>query len=138
MKCYPHNDYYRADEEDVVSKLLIATRPSKQDRLEVFNQANELQAKINDKHYLTKIMQSYEMSAPEGMALMTLCEALLRTPDKQTQDNLIKDKLFFLFNILITLINGNMPNKYPILGVIKYPNDPPSKNIGKKNKPINI
>ena len=32
MKCYPHNDYYRADEEDVVSKLLIATRPSKQDR----------------------------------------------------------------------------------------------------------
>ena len=40
-----HNDYYRADEEDVVSKLLIATRPSKQDRLEVFNRANELQAK---------------------------------------------------------------------------------------------
>ena len=93
MKCYPHNDYYRADEEDVVSKLLIATRPSKQDRLDVFNQANELQAKINDKHYLTKIMQSYEMSAPEGMALMTLCEALLRTPDPATQDELIKDKL---------------------------------------------
>ena len=93
MKCYPHNDYYRADEEDVVSKLLIATRPSKQDRLEVFNQANELQAKINDKHYLTKIMQSYDMSAPEGMALMTLCEALLRTPDPATQDELIKDKL---------------------------------------------
>ena len=32
-----HNDYYRAHEEDVVSKLLIATRPSKQDP-EVFNQ----------------------------------------------------------------------------------------------------
>ena len=38
-------------------------------------------------------MQSYDMSAPEGMALMTLCEALLRTPDPATQDELIKDKL---------------------------------------------
>ena len=27
------------------------------------------------------------------MALMTLCEALLRTPDPATQDELIKDKL---------------------------------------------
>ena len=51
---------------------------------------------------------------------------------------LIKDKLFFLFNILITFISGNIPNKYPKLGVIKYPNDPPSKNTGKKNKPIKI
>ena len=51
---------------------------------------------------------------------------------------MIKDKLSFLFNILMILINGNIPIKYPKLGVIKYPNDPPSKNIGKKNKPINI
>ena len=34
--------------------------------------------------------------------------------------------LFFLFNIFMALINGNIPNKYPKLGVIKYPNDPPS------------
>ena len=51
---------------------------------------------------------------------------------------LVNEKLFFLFNILIIFINGNIPIKYPKLGVIKYPNDPPSKNIGKKNKPINI
>tara|TARA_Y100001933_G_C18660313_1_gene422487 strand:+ start:427 stop:543 length:117 start_codon:yes stop_codon:yes gene_type:complete len=35
-------------------------------------------------------------------------------------------------------INGNIPIKYPKLGVNKYPREPPSKNTGKKNKPINI
>ena len=93
MKCYPHNDYYRSDEEDVVSKLLIASRLSQADRQEIFSNAKIIQAKLDDEHYLTKIIKSYDMSAPEGMALMTLCEALLRTPDKETQDLLIKDKL---------------------------------------------
>ena len=93
MKCYPHNDYYRSDEEDVVSKLLIASRLSQTERQEIFADAKVIQAKSDNEHYLTKIIKSYDMSGTEGMALMTLCEALLRTPDKETQDNLIKDKL---------------------------------------------
>ena len=47
MKCYPHNDYYRSDEEDVVSKLLIASRLSQADRQEIFSKAKVIQAKLD-------------------------------------------------------------------------------------------
>ena len=93
MKCYPHNDYYRIEESEIVPKLMIASRLTQQDRQAILTDAEIIQSKINDTHYLTKILQSYDMSANEGIALMTLCESLLRTPDKQTQDELIKDKL---------------------------------------------
>jgi len=35
----------------------------------------------------------YELSTPEGVALMCLAEALLRIPDTATQDKLIRDKI---------------------------------------------
>ena len=44
----------------------------------------------------------------------------------------MNEKLCLLFNILITLINGNIPIKYPKFGVIMYPNEPPSKILAKK------
>jgi len=84
MKCYPHNDYYRIEESEIVPKLMIASRLTQQDRQAILTDAEIIQSKINDTHYLTKILQSYDMSANEGIALMTLCESLLRTPDKQT------------------------------------------------------
>ena len=93
MKCYPHNDYYRKNELDIVEKLLIACRLSSKDRQSIMTDAKQIQSKLTEEHYLTQIMKSYDMSAPEGMALMTLCESLLRTPDSDTQDELIKDKL---------------------------------------------
>jgi RHH-type transcriptional regulator, proline utilization regulon repressor / proline dehydrogenase / delta 1-pyrroline-5-carboxylate dehydrogenase len=38
-------------------------------------------------------MQEYSLSGPEGVALMCLAEALLRIPDTDTADRLIKDKI---------------------------------------------
>lgn len=93
MKRYPHNDFYRVDEEEIIPKLLIAARLSKDDRDKVVAEANNLQSKLNETHYINKILKAYELSGSEGMALMTLCEALLRTPDKKTQDELIREKL---------------------------------------------
>ena len=38
-------------------------------------------------------LRSYGMTTPEGVALMCVAEALLRIPDAETQDALIRDKL---------------------------------------------
>ena len=40
-----------------------------------------------------KLMHEYDLSKNEGVVLMCLAEALLRVPDKATQDELIRDKL---------------------------------------------
>ena len=42
---------------------------------------------------LEDFMHEYSLSTPEGLALMSLAEALLRVPDAATQDRLIEDKL---------------------------------------------
>lgn len=39
------------------------------------------------------LMQEYSLSTQEGLVLMCLAEALLRIPDQQTQDRLIRDKI---------------------------------------------
>lgn len=38
-------------------------------------------------------LHSYDLSSPEGIALMSLAEALLRIPDSLTQDRIIHDKI---------------------------------------------
>lgn len=93
MKIYPHNDYHRIDEQEILPKLVLASRMSKTDRDSIVTSAEEIQNSFNETHYVHKIMKAYELSGTEGMALMTLCEALLRTPDTATQDELIKEKL---------------------------------------------
>ena len=42
---------------------------------------------------LEDFMHEYSLSTKEGLALMSLAEALLRVPDAATQDRLIEDKL---------------------------------------------
>ena len=93
MKIYAHNQYYRTSEEELLPKLILAARLNRTDRDSILDDAKCIQSKLNETHYVHKIMKAYELSGPEGMALMTLCEALLRTPDVETQDELIKEKL---------------------------------------------
>src|SRR5215468_8486189 len=38
-------------------------------------------------------LQEFSLSTPEGLALMCLAEALLRTPDEETRDRLIAEKV---------------------------------------------
>ncbi|MFD1704814.1 bifunctional proline dehydrogenase/L-glutamate gamma-semialdehyde dehydrogenase PutA [Methylopila henanensis] len=40
------------------------------------------------------LLRAYDLSTPEGLALMQLAEALLRVPDAATRDLLIQDKLW--------------------------------------------
>jgi RHH-type proline utilization regulon transcriptional repressor/proline dehydrogenase/delta 1-pyrroline-5-carboxylate dehydrogenase len=42
---------------------------------------------------INRLMAEYRLSTQEGVALMCLAEALLRIPDSQTRDELIRDKL---------------------------------------------
>ena len=93
MKVYPHNQYYRVNEYEIIPKLIMAARLNKSDRNSIADKAEHIQNSFNETHYIHKIMKAYELSGPEGMALMTLCEALLRTPDIETKDELIKEKL---------------------------------------------
>lgn len=93
MKIYAHNSYYRIPEEDIIPKLILASHVNKADRDSILESAEYIQDSFNETHYIHQIMKAYELSGPEGMALMTLCEALLRTPDVATQDELIKEKL---------------------------------------------
>src|SRR5438045_9354289 len=42
---------------------------------------------------LDAFLHEYALSSPEGVALMCLAEALLRIPDAETVDKLIRDKI---------------------------------------------
>ena len=42
---------------------------------------------------LDAFLHEYALSSPEGVALMCLAEALLRIPDAETVDRLIRDKI---------------------------------------------
>lgn len=88
---------YRADEAQVLETLLpYADLP--QDALNRIKQrAHDLVAVVRSKRLgsggLDAFMFQYNLSSDEGIALMCLAEALLRIPDKHTQDKLIRDKL---------------------------------------------
>ncbi|MBT8144725.1 MAG: bifunctional proline dehydrogenase/L-glutamate gamma-semialdehyde dehydrogenase PutA [Gammaproteobacteria bacterium] len=91
------NDYFLRDEETVVRELLPRVRfePAAQER--VTARAAELVAAVRrnraDTGGLDAFLQEYDLSSQEGIVLMCLAEALLRVPDAETQDKLIRDKL---------------------------------------------
>jgi RHH-type proline utilization regulon transcriptional repressor/proline dehydrogenase/delta 1-pyrroline-5-carboxylate dehydrogenase len=88
---------YRMDENDCVNTLLpIATLPPDA-ILRIQGEARHLIQKVRDRRVgkggLDAFMFQYDLSSEEGIALMCLAEALLRIPDSDTVDRLIKDKL---------------------------------------------
>src|SRR5580658_1604154 len=46
-----------------------------------------------DRGGIDAFLHEYALSSPEGVALMCLAEALLRIPDAETADLLIRDKI---------------------------------------------
>ena len=52
-----------------------------------------IRARKGDLKGFNALMQSYDLTSEEGLALMTLAEALLRIPDRTTANALINDKL---------------------------------------------
>lgn len=53
----------------------------------------EVRGQTKGKDTIDALMSHYDLSSAEGILLMCLAEALLRIPDKETEDLLIKDKL---------------------------------------------
>jgi RHH-type proline utilization regulon transcriptional repressor/proline dehydrogenase/delta 1-pyrroline-5-carboxylate dehydrogenase len=88
---------YLADENKIAAERIAQARLSPAEAQATAALAGQLVARIreegNKRGSVDAFMQEYSLSAPEGVALMCLAEALLRVPDKDTADKLIKDKI---------------------------------------------
>jgi len=90
-------DAFVADEEATVAALGAAVALSPQDRAAIAADAMKLVAEVRSRPApalgIETLLQEYELSTAEGIALMCLAEALLRIPDADTANRLIRDKL---------------------------------------------
>ncbi len=87
---------FLADETDVVNALLPRARLSAAEAQATEQIARDLVQRVRAQRRrggLDAFLQEYALSTEEGVVLMCLAEALLRVPDAETQDKLIKDKI---------------------------------------------
>jgi len=91
------NETYLIDEAFCVSELLQLARWPAEIFTEAENQARKLVKNIRDKQQnqgsMEAFIHEYDLSSEEGVVLMCLAEALLRIPDDDTADRLIRDKI---------------------------------------------
>jgi len=89
--------WYRADESRCVDMLLDAVRLDAAALDRIAATARDLVVAVRDQRIgqggLDAFMHEYELSSQEGVVLMCLAEALLRIPDADTADRLIRDKI---------------------------------------------
>ena len=90
-------DAHRLDETAAVSRMLAAAEIPADSRDRIAATARHLVVAVRrerlGKGGLDAFLQEYALSSPEGVALMCLAEALLRIPDAETIDRLIRDKI---------------------------------------------
>ncbi|MCW8914310.1 MAG: bifunctional proline dehydrogenase/L-glutamate gamma-semialdehyde dehydrogenase PutA [Magnetovibrio sp.] len=88
---------HHQNETACISALLEHATLSREARARVSAKAEDFIGQVRAVHKnplgFDAFMQEYELSTPEGVAMMCLAEALLRIPDAATQDALIRDKL---------------------------------------------
>ncbi|MBL8554351.1 MAG: bifunctional proline dehydrogenase/L-glutamate gamma-semialdehyde dehydrogenase PutA [Phenylobacterium sp.] len=86
-----------ADERTALADLLAGRPLGPQDREAVQGEAEALvraARKAADRQGVVEsFLQEFSLSTREGLALMCLAEALLRTPDEETRDRLIAEKI---------------------------------------------
>lgn len=91
------NDAYRMDETECLERLIAETEIDEDDLARIATAARKLVVSVRNKRMKTKGLDSfltkYDLSSEEGIALMCLAEALLRVPDKDNIDRLIRDKV---------------------------------------------
>ena len=83
-------------EQDVVKSLLEMIEITEQQTTSIFNTAASLVNALRDEAkpgLMESFLAEYGLSTDEGVALMCLAEAYLRTPDDLTMDALIRDKI---------------------------------------------
>jgi RHH-type proline utilization regulon transcriptional repressor/proline dehydrogenase/delta 1-pyrroline-5-carboxylate dehydrogenase len=85
------------DERTALAAALAAKPLSQQDRDAVRVEAEALvraaRKAANRQGVVESFLQEFSLSTREGLALMCLAEALLRTPDEETRDRLIAEKI---------------------------------------------
>ena len=89
--------HFRADETEVVKHLLGVAHLSPEQLDGIAQLARGLVVEVRKQRIgkggLDAFLHEYELSSQEGVVLMCLAEALLRIPDAETADRLIRDKL---------------------------------------------
>ncbi|MFE8071555.1 bifunctional proline dehydrogenase/L-glutamate gamma-semialdehyde dehydrogenase PutA [Marinobacteraceae bacterium S3BR75-40.1] len=88
---------YSVDESAYLEELIPLAQSDREELLEIENLATDLIKKVRDTddavHMIDALLQEYSLDNQEGVLLMCLAEALMRIPDKDTADALIRDKL---------------------------------------------
>jgi len=89
--------HYRIDEDAWVDELLNHVALGQEQRQRIEGHAGNLVEAVRagrlGRGGVDAFMVEYELSSEEGVALMCLAEALLRIPDTETADRLIRDKI---------------------------------------------
>ena len=84
-------------EQTVVKDAINIAALDDETRNRTFQSAHALVQKVrsnaNTQALIDGLLQEYNLSSEEGIVLMRLCEALIRTPDFATSRQLIRDKL---------------------------------------------
>jgi len=87
---------YLADETEVVNAVIPKARLNPTERARTEAIARDLVQKVRAgrrRGGLDAFLHQYALTTEEGVVLMCLAEALLRVPDAETADKLIKDKV---------------------------------------------
>jgi RHH-type transcriptional regulator, proline utilization regulon repressor / proline dehydrogenase / delta 1-pyrroline-5-carboxylate dehydrogenase len=88
---------YARDESEHLAELLDAARVDDATQARIQRTAEALvqrvRVKAEDQGAIEAFMREYDLSSEEGVLLMCVAEALLRIPDQETADKLIRDKL---------------------------------------------
>ncbi|WP_206485791.1 bifunctional proline dehydrogenase/L-glutamate gamma-semialdehyde dehydrogenase PutA [Thalassotalea sp. G2M2-11] len=90
-------EFYRIDENIAVDHVLPVAEVNVSARSRAWDRARKIVLKIRQDQEgngaIDALLNEYSLSSEEGVVLMCLAEALLRVPDKKTQDALIRDKI---------------------------------------------
>lgn len=90
-------EFYRIDENKAVDHILPVAEVNVSARSRAWERARKMVLKIREDQEgngaIDALLNEYSLSSEEGVVLMCLAEALLRVPDKHTQDALIRDKI---------------------------------------------
>ena len=87
---------YLPDEAAVLARLVRDAGMDEEQRLAISARAAQLVRAVrssSDPRLMEAFLSEYGLSSHEGVALMCLAEALLRVPDAETMDDLIRDKI---------------------------------------------
>ena len=88
---------YLEDEDTVLQRLIEKARMTPAEEAATGVLARDLVSQLRSARHrksgVDAFTQEYALSSEEGVVLMCLAEALLRVPDAETQDRLIRDKI---------------------------------------------